>query len=1365
MVLQTVDTITTNDSLQAPSTTTYKYEGGEYFYNSPHDRKFAGFSKVITTDAGGNVTDQYFHQGNDSAVQLGEFLDDKAKINRVYREEKYDTQANLYAKSINKWESVDLGNSRNFAYISQSLQQVYDGNLTHKDKAQSFGYDPTNGNLIQQTDWGEVNGNDDGTFQDTMSDKLVTALAYATDGNRLVGLPSQELSSDSQNNKVAETNYYYDTLPLGQVTVGDLTKQEQWVNGLSFINSQKSYNQYGLLTQELDPKGNATTYTYDAYNLYPATVTNAKNQTTQMSYNYGYGVAEGTTDANNSKMVTTYDGLGRAIQTQVSDPANPLNLVINSTTAYDTVNFPQSMTKTALNGAGEDVVAITYLDGLGRVMQSKTEAEGAITFSMRNILYNALGQVQKDFLPVYTVSAAFENIDASNPGTAYTYDALGRVTQTTNTLGTTVSSYDDWQVTIIDPNNQQKTLGYDAQGNLVQVQEYLNGVSYATAYSYDAQKNLIKITDAKGNIRNFGYDHLGRKLFQEDLHTPNDLTFGTWSYTYDANSNLFTETDPQHRITTYTYDQLNRILSEDSNASGGVEVTYTYDLGLYGIGRLKNITTPALQKKFAYDILGRMTQETKIIDGKTYSTKLLSDLLGNLLQLTYPDGTQVIYSFNNASQIETVSKSFNGVMEPIVTVIDYAPTGAITHLEYANGVMTDNTFDPQQLYRLIQKTSSSNGIKLQDVSYTYDAVGNVLTLTEAADVNTARKAVYEYDDLYRLTKATVTDTANNQDYVHDYSYDILGNILSRSDVAGTYTYAGGDPLTSNGTTAHPHAVTKAGGVLYQYDLNGNLVSNGTWTHSWDYKNRLLSSTDGATNIAYGYDEAGERIKKTNLTTGGITRYINQYYEVEGAAGPEKHYFVGSLKVASETPVRFLILPKNVLKVMIDLFGAGSSGAGHFNAESGKSTGIRTSGDVSVPAKAPQFGIDVSHLSEKELRVLVQKLLKGNVRIKNTDAKDMPKTTLEIASLGTFEIMDLLGVPEYQTLRYEKPGVSDSISIFQPSFPDHLPKDDTVILLFSYPYLVYHSSDHLSSAGVDTDKAGALVNLFDYYPFGNVRIEESSGKYTNNFKYTGKELDSDTHLSYYGARYYDASIGRFISQDPWAGDITDPQSFNKYSYVRNNPLKYVDPDGRDWVHSATQFFQNQHEVTLQIGDTLTFGQFSNAFNTAENVGLQWQEAYNNGSLSTQTVQEGVGEIVTEGLKLSGTAFLTGVTLGEIYATGKNALAPPAQNVTTNAAPKPTPQTEASLSTNGLNLQKQLASEAQMAETGRPIIESSKLDQAARLSNQYGGNTTDWIKQSSSSFTANDATKFETHWYENTVNNLRVEFKTKLDINTK
>ena len=114
-------------------------------------------------------------------------------------------------------------------------------------------------------------------------------------------------------------------------------------------------------------------------------------------------------------------------------------------------------------------------------------------------------------------------------------------------------------------------------------------------------------------------------------------------------------------------------------------------------------------------------------------------------------------------------------------------------------------------------------------------------------------------------------------------------------------------------------------------------------------------------------------------------------------------------------------------------------------------------------------------------------------------------------------------------------------------------------------IIYHHSDHLSGTSIDTDENGEIMQSSSYFPFGEVLTEEHAPDYENNYKFTGKELD-ESGLYYYGARYYNPIIGRFVSQDTWAGDLRNPQSLNKYSYVFNNPLKYVDPTG-NYVETA------------------------------------------------------------------------------------------------------------------------------------------------------------------------------------------------------
>ena len=110
---------------------------------------------------------------------------------------------------------------------------------------------------------------------------------------------------------------------------------------------------------------------------------------------------------------------------------------------------------------------------------------------------------------------------------------------------------------------------------------------------------------------------------------------------------------------------------------------------------------------------------------------------------------------------------------------------------------------------------------------------------------------------------------------------------------------------------------------------------------------------------------------------------------------------------------------------------------------------------------------------------------------------------------------------------------------------------------------YYHGDHLSSTSVLTDSSGNIVERTSYLPFGNLK---AGGSKSGNYLYTGKELDSKVKLYDYGARNYDPELMRFIQPDTVVQDVYDPQSLNRYAYVKNNPVKYVDSSGH-YIESA------------------------------------------------------------------------------------------------------------------------------------------------------------------------------------------------------
>ena len=118
-------------------------------------------------------------------------------------------------------------------------------------------------------------------------------------------------------------------------------------------------------------------------------------------------------------------------------------------------------------------------------------------------------------------------------------------------------------------------------------------------------------------------------------------------------------------------------------------------------------------------------------------------------------------------------------------------------------------------------------------------------------------------------------------------------------------------------------------------------------------------------------------------------------------------------------------------------------------------------------------------------------------------------------------------------------------------------------------ILYFHNDHLGSPVATTNQNGDVVWSADYEPFGQP-FNEVAEDGQNKRKYNDKELDADTGLYYYGARYYDADIGRFTTADIVPGSPTDPQSLNRYVYVKNNPMKFIDPSGTSDEFTHTRF---------------------------------------------------------------------------------------------------------------------------------------------------------------------------------------------------
>ncbi|MBI3291683.1 MAG: RHS domain-containing protein [Elusimicrobia bacterium] len=123
---------------------------------------------------------------------------------------------------------------------------------------------------------------------------------------------------------------------------------------------------------------------------------------------------------------------------------------------------------------------------------------------------------------------------------------------------------------------------------------------------------------------------------------------------------------------------------------------------------------------------------------------------------------------------------------------------------------------------------------------------------------------------------------------------------------------------------------------------------------------------------------------------------------------------------------------------------------------------------------------------------------------------------------------------------------------------------------------YYHSDHLGSTNVVTDENGQVVQRIEYKPFGEPYL--TVGQEVSPHKFTGKRLDDSTGLYFYESRYYDPQLGRFIQPDTIVPNPGDPQDLNRYTYARNNPLKYTDPTGHSWK----SFFKKAWQAIVTVG---------------------------------------------------------------------------------------------------------------------------------------------------------------------------------------
>ena len=458
---------------------------------------------------------------------------------------------------------------------------------------------------------------------------------------------------------------------------------------------------------------------------------------------------------------------------------------------------------------------------------------------------------------------------------------------------------------------------------------------------------------------------------------------------------------------------------------------------------------------------------------------------------------------------------------------------------------------------------TADGQTVMENRYQYDAVDNILGITNAANPTSLTKLnkaklggrsshTYEYDELNRLIHAS--GKAKRASYDMVMSFGRMSEPLTKvQKVDSTTTAKSYNFAYKYEDSNHPTAPTQIGHDHYTYDANGNptLVTNDSANTTremyWDEDNRLMVLSDNGKTSRYTYNAAGERIMKSYGTMEGV--YINgapqgiTFHETDNfTLYPAsiisinknrftKHYFIGDKRIASRI------------------------GTGLFNNVYGRNGSYVTAGQQDYAERMNQIQ------KQKEAYYKQQGIAPGVPTMKG--AYGDPENTgvgynSILTELGNHDVpQGWIQTPRPNTTPNTSPG--PPVSWNDPSNPNdpqagygYIANDTTKEETFFY------HSDHLGSTSYITDDHANITQYDAYLPYGELLVDEHSSSEDLPYKFNGKQFDEETGLYYYGARCMNPKTSLWYGVDPLAEKYV---ATGGYVYTLDNPVRLIDPDGR------------------------------------------------------------------------------------------------------------------------------------------------------------------------------------------------------------
>ncbi|QNR25670.1 SpvB/TcaC N-terminal domain-containing protein [Croceimicrobium hydrocarbonivorans] len=803
----------------------------------------------------------------------------------------------------------------------------------------------------------------------------------------------------------------------------------------------------------------------------------------------------------------------------------------------------------------EEAAILPDFKELNVVEQTSNKVHTGLAARNQTMLYDLLGRVKKTTTyptatnPIQTEFNYYQSVDAFGEGTNL------MVTES-KVLG---------YASIPDMHKQVFT---DARGFQVMQAAFRGGgttIPELTYFDYSNLGELNSTTNEVGLSTTYSYDNFGR-LTQEN-HPDRGLS----TFTYDLSGNLLkTETPGTGSLgITRTYFK-GRLLTVNYPQTGDLnDVIYTYGSkgdGKNGAGRIVKIEqgNGFKEDRFKYDLLGNVVFERKLIQVPTagdrkFTTQFSFDSWGRILEMIYPDGEQVNYTYDQCANLTAMSGTLPGMTSSysILDEILYDGLGNREYINYANGTTTHLEID--NVRRLSNVQLESNSGQLLNKSFAYDLRGNIASIENTADnvlVNgNSLGGHYSFDDISYDGLNQITSVHQKFDVVNGGSitpvhnivqsmeYKSVGRLASKALADGSggisnynYTYSylqtPGDhkikEITNSAGKGFEFTYNNAGSIVQKAETGGtgtNLVEDFCWNEHQTLRGVKKGDNDHADLAHYVYDVAGERVLKTIITGSLVntnsqgqtvlslespTVYVNPYFiasHYEEAVLISKHYYMGDQRISS------------ALSHLVDSAGF-VPGLGY----EGGNMSLATDAVIEDMQATMDCLYDVSVELDWEV-MLAQPSLTDGVTLAVYCEDDLDPTICAC---------------EQSTFVAQEAGNIDCSEI--------------AVMYWYHP-------DYLGSVEFITDMRGEAYQFFYNTIWGENLQNQMAFNYrsfSSRFRFNGKEWDDETGNFYYGARYYDPKISVWLSVDPLAHRYPH---VTPYNFVENNPIMLTDPDGR------------------------------------------------------------------------------------------------------------------------------------------------------------------------------------------------------------